>query len=137
MVLRFRRVHQNCLCKMYMYDILILSLIVLALDSVYLSLTGSAYGRVVRQIQGSNMKMNYVGAAIAYIAIIVGLYWMIISTGRSVLDAFVLGSFSYGMYEGTNYAIFKSWPLWAVFVDTLWGGILFASTTYLYRQIMA
>lgn len=37
----------------------------------------------------------------------------------------------YGVYETTNYALFKNWSILTVIIDTLWGGLLFASTTYI------
>ena len=42
---------------------------------------------------------------------------------------FVLGFIIYGIYELTNHATIKNWPLFMVFIDTLWGGVLFALTT--------
>jgi uncharacterized membrane protein len=48
-----------------------------------------------------------------------------------VTDAFLLGIVIYGVYETTNYALFKDWSILTVIIDTLWGGTLFAITTYI------
>jgi uncharacterized membrane protein len=37
----------------------------------------------------------------------------------------------YGVYELTSYAIVKDWTIGTVFIDTLWGGILLAATTWI------
>jgi len=118
-----------------MYDIVILAIVILVIDAIYLTLAGPAYGSIVRKIQGSPLQMKISGGVIAYAAIIFGLYWFIIRPNRSILDAFLLGVFSYGVYEGTTYAIFKDWPIWPIVLDTLWGGILFASSTFIIREI--
>jgi uncharacterized membrane protein len=52
-----------------------------------------------------------------------------------VNEAFLLGIVIYGVYETTNYALFKNWSILTVFMDTLWGGILFASTCYIINLI--
>ena len=35
------------------------------------------------------------------------------------------------IYDLTNYATIEKWPLYLVVVDSIWGGGLFALTTYL------
>ena len=46
----------------------------------------------------------------------------------------VLGLVIYGVYETTNYAIFKNWTLSTVLLDTAWGAILLGLTTFLTYQ---
>jgi len=40
-----------------------------------------------------------------------------------------------GVYETTNYAFFNEWSPLLVLLDTLWGGILLGTTTFLYYKI--
>ncbi len=75
--------------------------------------------------------MNYLGAALCYILLIIGINYFIIKPRRSVSDAFLLGIVIYGVYETTNLALFKNWSILTVIIDTLWGGLLFAATTYI------
>ena len=56
--------------------------------------------------------------------------YFIIKPHKSVSDAFFLGIVIYGVFDTTNYALFKNWSLITTIIDTLWGGLLFASTTY-------
>jgi uncharacterized membrane protein len=85
----------------------------------------------IKSIQGSPIKMNYLGGALCYILLIVGINYFIIKPRRSVSDAFLLGIIIYGVYETTNYALLKNWSILTVILDTLWGGLLFAATTYI------
>tara|TARA_B100000035_G_scaffold315367_1_gene335548 strand:- start:9528 stop:9890 length:363 start_codon:yes stop_codon:yes gene_type:complete len=101
------------------------------IDAVYLTTTGNYYNKVVKSIQGSDIKMRALSAFFCYIFLTVGLYYFILRKKESVLSAFILGVVIYGVYETTNHAIFKNWDILAVFMDTIWGGILFALTTYL------
>jgi uncharacterized membrane protein len=86
-------------------------------------------------VQGSNIQMNFLGAALCYIFLIAGLNYFIIKPHKSPTDAFLLGLVIYGVYETTNYALFKNWSILTVFIDTLWGGILFALTTYIVNSL--
>ena len=40
------------------------------------------------------------------------------------------------VFETTNLAIFKKWDPIIGFIDTIWGGILFLLTTYVYKTII-
>ena len=80
-------------------------------------------------IQGTKIQFNLLAALICYIFLIYGLNYFIIRPRTSASDAFLLGLVIYGTYETTNWAIFTKWSPLSVIMDTLWGGILFASTT--------
>jgi uncharacterized membrane protein len=106
-------------------------IIMLMLDSLYLTGVSPYFNDIVNGIQGSRIQFNFVGAILCYLLLISGLNYFIISRGGSLWDAFILGIVIYGVFETTNYTIFSGWPLGAVVLDTLWGGILFSLTTYL------
>lgn len=109
---------------------LVSAILLVAIDFLYLRIIKGYFGSQIQQVQGSSMKINYLGAAICYILLIVGLNYFIIKPHKSVSDAFLLGIIIYGVYETTNYALLKNWSIFTVIIDTLWGGLLFASTTY-------
>jgi uncharacterized membrane protein len=67
--------------------------------------------------------------------LITGLNYFIIKPRKSVTDAFLLGIVIYGVYETTNYALFSNWSIISVIIDTLWGGLLFATTAYVVEKI--
>ncbi len=110
---------------------LVSAIIFISIDFIYLNVMKEYFDNQVKSIQGSPIKMNYLGAAICYILLIVGINYFIIKPRKSVSDAFLLGIVIYGVYETTNYALLKNWSILTVIIDTLWGGLLFAATTYL------
>ena len=67
--------------------------------------------------------------------LIFALYYFIIQHRKSVKDAFILGIIIYGVFDTTNYALFNNWSIITVITDTLWGGILFAITTFIVYQL--
>jgi len=113
-----------------MNQLIISVVLLLLLDSVFLYTISDMFKKQVLDVQGSPMKINMIGGALCYLLLIFGLYYFIIKPHRSVMDAFLLGIVVYGVYETTTYALLKNWRLQTVMMDTLWGGILFALTTY-------
>jgi len=116
---------------MFNYWMLISSILFIFIDSVYLQLVKPYFEKQIQDVQGSAVKVNFLGVALCYIFLIIGINYFIIKPRKSVTDAFLLGIVIYGVYETTNYALFKKWSLLTVFMDTLWGGVLFAATTYI------
>jgi len=120
---------------MFNFLMLISAIVFISIDFLYLSLMKGYFDNQVQKVQGTLTKMNLFGAALCYIFLIYGLNYFIIKPKKSVNDAFLLGLVIYGVYETTNYALFKNWSLLTVILDTLWGGILFALTTYIVNNI--
>ena len=116
---------------MFNFLMLLSAIIFISLDFIYLQSIKDYFQKQVQSVQGSAMQVNYLGAALCYVFLIVGINYFIIKPNRSVTDAFLLGLVIYGVYETTNYALFKNWSIITVIIDTLWGGILFALTTYI------
>jgi uncharacterized membrane protein len=107
------------------------SLILLTLDALFLYASSSFFGKQILDVQRTPLQINMIGAVACYIFLIFGLNYFILREKRSVLDAFLLGFVIYGVYETTSLALLKDWRLKTAMIDTLWGGILFATTTYL------
>lgn len=116
---------------MFNFLMLISAIVLLAIDSVYLNIMKGYFQKQVQNVQGSALQINFLGAAICYVFLILGINYFIIKPHKSVQEAFLLGLVIYGVYETTNYALLKKWSLLTVIMDTLWGGILFALTTYI------
>lgn len=120
---------------MFNFIVLFSAIIFISLDFVYLNVIKGYFENQIKSIQGSSPKINYLGAAICYVLLIIGINYFIIKPHKSVSDAFLLGIVIYGVYETTNYALLKNWSIITVIIDTLWGGLLFASTTYIVNLI--
>ena len=115
---------------MFDFILLVSAIVFIILDFVYLNVIKGYFDNQIKSVQGSPIKINYLGAALCYILLIVGINYFIIKPRKSVSDAFLLGIIIYGVYETTNLALLKNWSILTVIIDTLWGGLLFASTTY-------
>lgn len=120
---------------MFNYWMLISAILFIFIDSVYLQLVRPYFEKQIQDVQGSAVQVNFLGVALCYIFLIIGINYFIIKPRKSVTDAFLLGIVIYGVYETTNYALFKKWSLLTVFMDTLWGGVLFAITTYIINML--
>lgn len=110
---------------------LVSAIVFITIDSIYLNFMKNYFQKQVQSVQGSAININFLGAALCYVFLIIGINYFIIKPRKSVSEAFLLGLVIYGVYETTNYALFKNWSLATVFMDTLWGGLLFAITTYI------
>jgi uncharacterized membrane protein len=120
---------------MFNFLMLLSAIVLISVDFIYLNLIKSYFENQVNKVQGTPLKLNFLGAALCYVFLIIGLNYFIIKPHKSVSDAFLLGLIIYGVYETTNYAIFKNWSIITVIMDTLWGGLLFASTTYIIDKV--
>ena len=110
---------------------LVSAIVFITIDFIYLNVIKNFFYNQIKSVQGSEPKINFLGAALCYIFLIIGINYFIIKPNKSVNDAFFMGLIIYGVYETTNYALFKNWSIVTVMIDTLWGGILFAITTYI------
>lgn len=116
-------------------DIIKLAFILLVLDGIFIYNYGNKFNDQIVQVQKEDMKIRYLGVILAYIFLVFSLYWFIIKEDKGPLNAFLLGISIYGTYEYTNYSLLKDWDFGITLLDTIWGGILFASTTFLYKMI--
>lgn len=111
-------------------NILISGFAVLLLDSVFLTFNKKMFEKQVFDIQKSKLELNLLGVIPCYIFIIGALNYFIISKKSSLFDAFLLGAIINGVFETTTISVFKEWQISTVFIDTIWGGVLFALATY-------
>jgi uncharacterized membrane protein len=112
-------------------------IILLLLDSVYLTIIKELFGAQIKRIQGFPISVNWFGFAATYLALAFGLQYFIVDTKKNNWDAFLLGVVIYAVYEFTNLALFTKWSLGLALIDTIWGGILFALTAYIYKLIVS
>jgi uncharacterized membrane protein len=115
--------------------LLVSGFIFLIIDSIYLNLMKNYFSHQIYLVQHSALKMDYLATILCYLFLIYGLNYFILASKRPILDAFLLGLVIYGVFETTNKALFSKWNWFSVFIDTLWGGILFALTTSLFYYI--
>lgn len=115
--------------------LLVSAIVFVVIDSIYLSTISNYFNNQIKLVQGSPIKMNFLATLLCYIFLIFGINYFIIKPNRTIQDAFLLGLVIYGVFETTNMALFAKWSWLTVIMDTLWGGILFALTTYIVKKI--
>ena len=115
------------------YDLIKIFIVIVLIDLVYLYLIKSKFKEMVKSIQIIPLKMNYIGAIIAYLFLSIGLHKFIIEPKKDLNEAFLLGIVIYGVFEGTSMAIFQNWDIKILLVDIFWGGTLFYLSAMVYR----
>jgi len=120
-----------------MFNILFLisAILLVVIDFFYLNIIRSYFENQVKIVQGTPLEVNFLGIILCYIFLIFGLNYFIIKSKRSAYDAFLLGILIYGVFETTNYALFKKWSIFTVILDTMWGGTLFAIVTFIINNL--
>ena len=98
-------------------------LCLLFLDSIYLFLHQRYFQKVFTKLQHSSIQVRPFPVILVYVLLVL-LIQGAMKYKLSNRDVFLLGICVYGVYEGTNYAVLRDWPLYLFLVDTLWGGIL-------------
>jgi uncharacterized membrane protein len=107
------------------------AIVLLALvDLPWLLLIGETAQKLVFRIQGSDLSLRYAPAFVVYIA----LAYLVLQV-ETPLEAFKMGVAVYAVYDFTNLAMFKNYTLSFALMDTLWGGVLFATVRYALNRI--
>jgi uncharacterized membrane protein len=77
---------------------------------------------MIENIQKSPVKINYVGAALAYIVMLISYYNLVFDGNvPNYCKAALLGFAIYGTYEFTNLATISGWDYKILIIDIIWG----------------
>ena len=85
---------------------------------------------MIERVQKEPMTTSVWKTLMAYL-ILITLVAIIIPKCNSVEEAFLIGFLVYAVYDTTNYATLKHWDPAIAVMDSLWGGVLFASIYYI------
>ena len=116
-------------------NLFMITLIIGLLDFMYINLILKYFQNMILKIQKTPIKARLIPAILCYLVLIFSVYYFIILQNAPLINAFLLGLTIYSVYELTNYATIKDWNLKFVIADSIWGGILFFLTTFIYRKI--
>jgi uncharacterized membrane protein len=110
---------------------IIFSIIFLILDLAWINFFKLIFNPMIENIQGSKVVINYYGAILTYIVIII-TYLSICFNGDKpdYFRGLMLGLAVYGTYEFTNLTMFTKWNPKILIIDIMWG--LFVSLISLY-----
>ena len=90
-------------------------------DAVWLLTVGQLALSMTEAIQGSPVTFRWGAGFVVYVA----LGYLIYQTD-TVLEAGLMGTAVYAVYDFTNYMILKKYDGRLAVADSLWGGVLFA-----------
>ena len=114
----------------------VLFIILFSIDFLFISyVTGPIFGENVKNIQGTKMEVKTLPAAFAWFCTVFSLYYFIIRENKSEYEAAILGFLAYGIFDGTNLALFKKYSLKAFSIDILWGTSLFFTSTLIFNSV--
>lgn len=120
---------------------LLMCALIILIDSVYLYVFSNSWKNAVLQIQHSPLELNLLFTILSYAVLCIGLFifvWLPHSYDLTTLQrhAVVWGLCMYGLFNFTNAAIFKAYPIPVLIQDTVWGGFLSLSVmTLLYKYV--
>lgn len=102
----------------------VVAMVVLALvDAVWLFTAGQYALKMTERIQGSPVQFGILATVVVYVALAYIVY-----QANTPLEAGLLGAATYAVYDFTSLAILKKYEVGIAIADTVWGGILFATT---------
>ena len=111
-------------------------LVILVLDGVFIYTQRNYFNNQIKVVQGSEISPDTLAIVLTYLVIIFGLYYFIIRERRSIMDAALFGFSMYALYELTTKSLFKNWRWKTVIMDTTWGALLFALTTFIVYKLI-
>jgi len=122
-------------------DVLIYAILVVVIDAVYLSYISGPFGSMIKEIQGSAMRVKILPAIMVYISLVAS--WRVFiypelkkrSLKENMVRSGLLGFFIYSVFDFTNMAVIQDYRLGLAIIDSLWGGILFSTTTALFMVL--
>lgn len=114
----------------------IIFFLLLLLDAVYISTFNGFLNKLFKRVQGGRkLSVKYGGFIATYLLMTSIVYYFGIIKKFTLSEMILLGISIFGVYDLTNYTTFIDWNLKMVLLDTLWGGVLFASITYLIKKL--
>ncbi len=101
----------------------------IAIDFLWFKLSGSFFYRMLEPLAKTHngaFDMNYTSALGVYLLLAIGLHFLVLASydgnkRKALLKGAVFGLTSYGIYDLTNHATLKHWPLEMILVDMSWG----------------
>ncbi len=103
------------------------------------------YNTMVKNIQGTNIKIRLSGGVFSYLFIFIALLYFIYpliqkekesNIVSSIKIAGLFGFILYGLYNATNYAIFSNYSINVAIKDTLWGIFVFFISTWITLSLL-
>lgn len=108
------------------YNIIIL--VWLIIETAYLFLTNNVYKNFINRY--AHFHFNILGAVFSYMCMLIGFVYFV----RDIKTGMIFGLVTYGVYNFTNLAILRNYPMAMIACDLLYGVSLFALLGYLRQK---
>jgi uncharacterized membrane protein len=105
-------------------------ILIMLIDFPWLYLQGNTTKHIVERISGRSEYRLW-----AAIPVYIALTYILLQQ-TSLAGSFFIGISVYAVYDFTTLFIFRDYPLDFAVMDTLWGGVLFASSYYILNRII-
>jgi uncharacterized membrane protein len=124
--------------------LLLTTLVFIILDLFWFSWSLDAiYKPTFAAVQKSPLELRIAGGLVAWFLLAVGIrYFAIVGVadGNTNLQSLftrgaLLGAVVYGVYNGTNYATLKDYPISTAIADTMWGMFVVGTATLVSAQL--
>lgn len=114
-----------------MKSLFLAPLFLLLIDAPFIYGVSGTYRKLLGREQLTTWQRALPAFIGVYFVLTLAIVYVALTSKKPLLAAFLIGMAAYGTYGFTVYAIMPNWPEWLVLLETLWGGILVAATTYL------
>jgi len=115
--------------------LIVVTLIFISLDMVWFSQSADMYKATILNIQKTPLNMRIGSGIFVWILLAAGLKMFVLEPNMSTTNAFIKGAIfgliTYGVFNGTNHAIFENYDLKTSMYDTLWGGFVCGTSAVL------
>jgi uncharacterized membrane protein len=124
--------------------------IILVLDVLWIYLNYKMYSKNIRNVQKTDLVLNYTYAFIAYLLVVFASLYIAIpftkyhlNKNDSITDKLYksliyggsIGLAVYGIYNFTNLSIFKEYSLNLAIIDSIWGVVLNTFVVFVYTLL--
>jgi uncharacterized membrane protein len=119
----------------------------LALDGLWLGVIANKFYfnhlRHIARGDGTQFDVLYWAAGCVYIFMVAAFVLFVVpflqssSMLAAVGKSAVLGILIYGVYDFTNMATLKDWPVIVSIVDMVWGAFLFGVTAFVVKSVLS
>lgn len=116
--------------KEFIKSYIIILIVILILDFIWLGyINKTKWGNQIYEIQSEKLEFRKVPAILTYLLMaFVITYLGSHVINKNIIDiikyGIIIGLSMYGVFNGTNYSIFKKYKLSIAITDTLWGCFL-------------
>ena len=91
------------------------------MDLLWINTNKTLYANNIKKIQNDGMKIKVIPAILAYVLLVFNIYTILIPRLQNEYEYAIVGMVIYGVYNMTNQATLKDYPLSISIIDTLWG----------------